>query len=385
MKRLALAAALALVSLEAPPARGACPSRPSWPTQGFPRRTEETARLFPDEVAELERYAFTLTGDDEERRGIRTDGLMIVHQGAVFYERYARGWDRDAQHIAWSVTKTFTNLLTGVAVRSGVVSVDDSVCRHLPSAPPDRCDLTIANLLDFASGVDWAEDYEGAKTRQESSVIALLYGEGRHDMASFFLRQERSDPPGAAYRYSTGDTTMLGAVIDEAMRPTFGDDYPWTLLFDRLGVEALTIEEDGAGRRVGGAYAYARLEDWARVGWFMLNDGCWADERLLPEGWMAENTAPSEAFLRKRNDAAPGDQQGRELWLNRVLPGVVQPWPRLPEDAYSAIGHWGQLIGVIPSKDIVIVRSGDDRDDKALSIDELYRLALRVTGQDGIR
>lgn len=374
----AMGVSLAALSAQA----AACPTRAAWPTAGFPRRTDETARLFPDRVKALEDYMFTLEGADEDRLGIRTDALMIIHQGAVFYERYARGYTAESPHLAWSVTKTITQLLTGMAVSTGALAIDDSICRHYPNAYANRCDLTVRNLLDFASGFDWAEDYEGA-SRQDSSVIAMLYGEGHRDMSRFVLQQDRSDAPGQAYRYSTGDSTLLGAVVDHAMRPRFGDDYAWTLLFDPLGVRAMTIEEDLAGFRVGGAYSWAPPEDWGRIGFFMLNDGCWNGSRLLPEGWMTDATTPSEAFLRKRHDDAPEDEQGRELWLNRTIPGIrdPRPWPDVPDDLYSAIGHWGQYIAVVPSRDVIIVRSGDDRDPDALDLNRFFKLAIAITGE----
>lgn len=362
-----------------------CPARSSWPgAAGFPRRTDETARLFPERVKALEDYMFTLQGDDEDRIGIRTDAMLVLHQGAVFYERYARGYEHDTPHLAWSVTKTITQLLTGVAVAQGAVKIEDSICAHLQNSPiPDgRCAITIQNLLEFSSGFDWREDYEGGKSRQDSSVIAMLYGQGKQDMAGFVLEQDLADPPGVAYRYSTGDSTLLLSTIDGAMRPRFGQDYPWTVLFDPLGIKDMTIEQDQAHHYVGGAYSFAPPEEWARIGFFLLNDGCWNDARILPEGWVAAATTPSGPFKNKRYDDLPDEEQGRQLWLNRPIPGVrdQKPWPNVPDDAYSAIGHWGQFIAVIPSRDIVIIRSGDDRDEKSLSIDRFLSLAIALTG-----
>ncbi|MBX3227839.1 MAG: serine hydrolase [Labilithrix sp.] len=380
MRAVLLAVALVCVAPAAAEA-APCPARAAWPTNGFPRRTEETARLFPERVRALEEYMFTLEGANEDRKGIRTDALMVIHQGAVFYEHYGRGFTAANPHLAWSVSKTVTQLLTGMAVAHGALAIDDSMCRFFPDFGR-RCDLTVRHLLEFASGFDWAENYEDDGSRQDSSVVAMLYGEGHRDMASFVLEHDRSDAPGAAYRYSTGDSTLLGGAVDRAMRPRFGDDYPWTVLFDPLGIKEMTIEQDLAGHRVGGAYSWAPPEDWGRLGFFMLNDGCWENGRMLPEDWIAQATTPSEAFLRKRHDVGATDQQGRQLWLNRKLPGVAeQPWPDLPEDTYSAIGHWGQYIAVIPSKDLVIVRSGDDRDDEALDVNRFFKLALALTGE----
>lgn len=360
-----------------PLARAACTTRPS-PTLEFARRTDEVRALLPERVRALEAALF---GPDRGRDAPRTDALIVVHQGAIFYERYARGYSRTMPHLGWSVTKSVTNLLTGIAVKDGRAALSDSVCRHLPWAPASRCGITVQHLLEFASGIDWLEEYESASL-QDSSVIAMLFGEGHKDMARFVLEQETRDPPGTSYEYSTGESVLLGAVIDAAMTPAHGADYPWKLLFDPLGVTTATLEVDAAGRHVGGAYFYASPEDWARLGVFLLDDGCWEGKRLLPDGWVSASTTVSEPFLRKRVGDLPEDEQGRQFWLNRVVPGVRdrRPWPDMPEDTFSAIGHWGQFITVVPSKDLVIVRAGDDR-DQSFDTNRFMALAMALTGE----
>ncbi len=371
--------ALAIVLLAAR-AEAACPTRAS----SFPRRTTEIARNFPARVRSLDDALFTLEGEDEERKGVRTDAVLVVHQGALVYERYARGYGKDSPHLAWSVTKTVTSLLAGIAVAQGALALDDSICRTLGSVAEGRCAITVRHLLQFASGLDWKEDYEGG-ARQDSSVIAMLVGQGRRDMAAFVLEQPLAEPPGTAFRYSTGDSTLLARVVDVAMRPRFGDDYPWTVLFEPLGIESMTMERDASGFTVGGAYSYATAEDWARLGLFMLDDGCWRGTRVLPEGYLREATTPSAPFLTKRLDDDPSfpPEQGFSIWLNRTVPGVRdrRPWPSAPEDTFAAVGHWNQLVVVIPSRDLVVVRSGDDRDESALDIDRFLRLAIALTGE----
>lgn len=365
-----------LLLLVARDALAACPSRVPPPASGFPRRTEEIARNYPKRVHALESMMFA--GDS----GVRTDALLVVHQGALVYERYARGYERTSPHLAWSITKTLTSLLTGVAVAEGALALDDSVCKHLAAA--GKCDVTVRSLLEMASGLDWNEDYEGG-ARQDSSVIAMLVGQGRRDMAAFVLEQPYAAPPGTAFRYSTGDATVLARVVENAMRPRFGDDFAWSLLWDPLGLTSMTMERDASGSTVGGAYSYATAEDWARIGLFMLDDGCWDGARILPDGWMKEATTPSAPFVAKSfaDDLAFPLEQGFSIWLNRTVPGVrdARPLPSVPEDAFVALGHWNQMIVVVPSRDVVVVRSADDRDETALDVDAFLRLALALTGE----
>ena len=369
-------AALALVSV---PARTDCPTRPFWPTASFIDRTAETALARPSEIAALETFAFTLVGDDADRIGTRTDAVVIARGGDIVYERYARGWTADARHYSWSVSKSVVNALAGIAVGAGLVALDDSVCKYASLPRADHCDITIRNLLEFSSGLQWTETYEG-QSNQVSSVLAMLYGEGHGDMMSFVAGHDSRDPPGATYMYSSGDTTFLAGVLDAPLRTAFGNDYAWTRLFDVLGMTSATFESDGCGTPIGSSYVDATARDLLRFGFLYANDGCWDGARILPAGWVAASTVVSQPYRMRALDTAPADgTQGRQLWLNLAVPEQNQPtpWPDVPLDAFAARGHWGQSVTIIPSLDLVIVRTADDRDG-TFDFNAFLKLAIAV-------
>ena len=363
---------------ERPPAApaAACPAPDHAPAADWPTAPEASVPPRAAAVAALERYAFTLDGPDEARRGVRTDALLVVHRGVVTYERYARGDGPATPHLLWSVAKSATSVLAGVAAAEGAVSPDDSVCRHL-RAPPERCGITVRHLLESSSGLDWAERYEG-QALQASSVLAMLYGEGRRDMAAFVLGHPARAAPGARWAYASGDALLLAAVLEAAMAPRHGAGWAHARLFDRLGMASAVLERDAAGTPVGSSWLHATPRDLARLGLLALADGCWRGERLLPPGWMAASTAVSPPLRAGSPDRGPGDVQGWGWWLNRPMPELGQPvpWPGVPVDAFSARGHWGQLLVVIPSLELVVVRTGDDREPGALDADRLVALAI---------
>lgn len=374
MSPLLLATALAL----AQPAQAECPNS-TWPTEGWPDARAEVAAARAARIQALEAYAFTLQGKDEARQGVRTDGVVIIHKGRVVYERYGRGFDAGKRHLSWSVSKSFTSALVGLAVERGALKLDASICEYVKAKRQDNCAITVRHLLEFASGLDWRENYENGGSYQTSSVLAMLYGEGRRDMVSFVTAHERSDEPGTAWRYSSGDATLLAGVLDAALRPSLGGDWPWALLFEPLGMKSVTWERDGKGVVVGSSYLHATPRDLARFGYLYLNDGCWAGGRVLPEGWVADSTRVSEPIRRKAYERGQDDVQGWQWWLNRPIPGVQEelPWPSVPGDAYAARGHWGQSISIIPSKELIVVRTADDRDG-SFSLDTFLKLALAV-------
>lgn len=364
-----------------------CPPRAA-PTPEWPDRSTEVAVARPAQVAALDAFLFPpgLDREDPDRAGIRTDGVVIVHQGAVVYERYGGGYGPTTPHLAWSVNKSLVNNWIGVAVQEGRLSLEDSICQHLGDLPPAACAVRVKDLLEFSSGFDWRETYEG-ESPTTSSVLAMLYGEGRGGMTAFVTAHPPRSAPGTTWMYSSGDTQVLAAVARRVLEPAHGEHFPWTALFDRLGVSSATWERDPRGDYIGSSYLYATPRDYARMGLLWLDDGCWAGERVLPEGWMAASTAVNGPIRRASVGRADGDIQGWHYWLNRRIPEVGQaslPWPDAPEGTYAAMGHWKQSITVVPSADLVVVRTGDDRDG-TYPHNETLRLALALVERSGLR
>jgi CubicO group peptidase (beta-lactamase class C family) len=142
------------------------------------------------------------------------------------------------------------------------------------------------------------------------------------------------------------------------------------------------LERDAAGTPVGSSFLHATPRDLARLGLLHLADGCWRGQRLLPPGWVRQATGLTAPMRSPAQGRDPGDVQGRGWWLNRPVPALGQPvpWPGAPEDAYAARGHWGQVLAVIPSQDLIVVRTGDDREPGALDLGHLLALAAAVGG-----
>lgn len=369
------AALVGLACLSPTPATAACPQGVAWPKPDWPQA------LAPGPAAsELDDLAFTLVGADEERKGPRTDGVLVVHEGRILYERYARGFTADTPHLTWSVSKSMMSALVGVAVGEGFIDLQDSVCDHYDQV--DECSMTPDDLLSMGSGLDWNEGYED-EPYHLSSVIAMLYGTGALDMAAFVGHHPQEAPPGQLYRYSSGDSVLLSAVLAGALPSALHDSFPHDFLFGPLGMRSAVFEQDRAGTFVGSSYAYATPRDMARFGYLYLQDGCWDDARILPEGWVADSSAVNPVFLveasyewSRDGDAVPG----RQWWTNHTVPelGIDSVWPDVPEDAFQASGHWGQSITVIPSEALVVVRTADDRESGVFDKNRFLELAIAV-------
>jgi len=124
-------------------------------------------------------------------------------------------------------------------------------------------------------------------------------------------------------------------------------------LFGPLGMYG-RIEFDAAGTFLGGSLVWASARDFARFGYLNLRDGVWADKHLLPEGWVD--------FSRTKSPADNVTVYGAGWWITSADPHDIRPRGQGsalgPRDSFSAQGHEGQVIWVVPSRDLVIVRLG---------------------------
>jgi CubicO group peptidase (beta-lactamase class C family) len=367
-------AALLLAAEPALPAPATCPSLPDEPGHDWRTLPAPSDPVRAGAIEALDRYAFPPRLPD--RKGIRTDGLLVLRGGAIVHERYADGFDLATPHVAWSCAKSLTAALAGVAVARGALDLDTSICRLLPSAG-GHCDLTARHLLQLASGLDWSERYEG-KGLQASSVLAMLYGVGRRDMAGFVRGHRTRAPPGTRWNYSSGDSVLLAAVVGAALEPPLGPNWPAVAIFEPLGMESAVLERDAAGTVVGSSLWHATPRDMGRLGLLYLADGCRRGERLLPPGYVAASTTISTPSAAGAGAAPREDRYGLGWWLNRAVPelGLPAPWAGVPEDAFAARGHWGQVIAVVPSLGLVVVRTADDREAGAFDLGRFLALAI---------
>ena len=185
-------------------------------------------------VEALESYAFPVR-DDDTRKGIRSDALLVIRHGQIVYERYAGPTSVNTPHLTWSVSKSVMATVLGVAYGQGLFQLHDSAARFYR---PMRAhsNVTLEHLMNWSSGIDWQEDYEYAPLK--SSVVAMLYTLGHTDMAGYTAAHGEYARPGQTFRYSSGDSNVLSAVLLRIVGAKRYPNYPWTALFDPLGIRS---------------------------------------------------------------------------------------------------------------------------------------------------
>ncbi len=361
--------------------------RDYWPTKEWRVKAPAAVGMDPLKIKKVEEYAFTRTGPEAERRGIRTDGLVIIKNGYLVFEKYAGGFTKDTVHITWSDSKGFTNALYGIAIKEGRLKLEDPAWKYYPALNRGKHkNITVDHLLHMSSGLYSNETYEASPIK--STVNAMLFTSGHRDMAKYAAGQELEADPGAKWEYASPTPNLLMAMLKNTMTRKEYDAYPWEKLFNRIGMKKVVWERDAAGTYVGSSYLYTRPRDMAKFGYLFLNDGMWEGKRILPEGWVKYSTTVAPAYFATKLSEKENEDgaYGALWWLNRSIPEKKHPreFPDAPEDTFSAQGHWGQFIYVIPSLDLVVAYVADNR-DKAFSSNTLLKLVIDSIVRQGGR
>ncbi|MTI02392.1 serine hydrolase [Roseibium sp. RKSG952] len=274
---------------------------------------------------------------DNELLGEGYRAVVVVRNGRIVAEAYADGFDENTPLLGWSMTKTVTAGLIGTLIKSGRMSLDDTLIDSYPDWSQDnRKDITVRDMLAMSSGLQWNEEYGDV-----SDVTRMLYL--NDDMVGFASGRDAGAEIGTEFNYSSGTSTMLSRVWQDKLDKD-SLSYPRDALFKPLGMTSVVFETDTDDTFVGSSYMYATARDWARFGQLLLQNGEWEDQQLLPEGytdWMFEPVEVSDNLYGKGH-----------LWLE--APGGYPPF----EDSVWLQGHDGQFIGVFPSHDMVVVRLG---------------------------
>lgn len=313
--------------------------------------------------ADVDRAAFDLAVTEAFAGGDshlgETRAVLIVRGGRIVFERYGEGFGRDTRLVSWSMAKSITQALVGAAVLQGRVAIDAPMGSPHWRAGDRRASITWRQWLQMVDGSDYLET---AANVAFSGNANMLFGPGRNDVARWAAARPLIHDPGAHWNYSSAATLLVSDALTRAIVPNPRDASDRRVamrawmersLFAPIGMRAV-VEFDPQGTFYGSSLIYATARDFARFGYLYLRDGVWDGVRVLPEGWVD--------FARTRGPDADADIYGAGWWLT---PSSGQGRPQRSlitdasmADAFSAQGYEGQIIVVVPSKDLVMVRLG---------------------------
>ncbi len=266
--------------------------------------------------------------------------FLVIRNGYIVYEYYSASYDQDTLHYLASATKSFVSTLIGIALDEGhlgslsdfVVDIFDD--RTIANMEARKQAMTVEHLLTMTAGLTW-DDTSGFPQMAASP-----------DWVQYVLDLPMAEDPGETWVYNSGASHLLSAIIQQ-LSGTTTIDFLETGLFQPLGISSYWWELDPDGIPNGGAGLLLIPRDMAKLGLLYLENGRWDNQLIIPAEYVVASSVIS-ANLVLTPEGTPESGYGYQFWIYPLL------------DGYAAHGGGGQIILVVPERELVIVTTGND-------------------------
>jgi CubicO group peptidase (beta-lactamase class C family) len=309
----------------------------------FPKRTIEndTANIFYFQNSDEGNFKFKMTDGssfEDFLEDNHTVAFLVIQNDTIKYQNYFNGYDESTVVASFSMAKSFTSFLIGCAIEDNLIaSVDEPVTNYIPELKDNGFDkVTIENLLQMTSGLKFNESY----VNPFGHAATFYYG---RNLEKATLRLKLEEEPGTRMRYVSGDTQILGLILDRALKDKTISEYLEEKLWTKTGMQyqaSWSIDKKKDGIEKTFCCLNARAIDFAKFGRLYLNNGNWEGEQLVSEDWVKQST---------KTDTLNGSYEGYQY----------QWWIPNDEGDFIAEGILGQFIYVSPSENLIIVRLGE--------------------------
>ena len=285
--------------------------------------------------------------------------LLVWHRGQLVWRSHYQGYDENRLIVGKSMAKMVASLVIARAIEQGHIDgLDEPAATYLTEwQGSDKAQITIRHLLHMAAGFE--PFYTLSKNPYSSFLRSYI---GGHNESTLLHGYDLVDPPGSKYDYSQAVSDLLGLVIERATNQPYGE-YLSASLLEPIGAQGgqVMLNRPG-GLAHSGCCLLLPSESWLRLGILLVHGGMADDRALFPPGWMTDYLAPSPA-----NPA-----MGLHIWLGKpYLParswsevgdptgfGVAHSEPYLADDLFLFDGNGHQVVYIVPSEELVIVRTG---------------------------
>jgi CubicO group peptidase (beta-lactamase class C family) len=267
------------------------------------------------------------------------DSLIVVRHGRIVAEAYYAPYTGDLQHEIFSSTKAVVGTLLAMVYKDGLLDrldhpiLDFFADRHVANVDDRKKAITVQNLLDMTSGLDWQQGFQG---EEEISPREM---DRTSNWTQFILDRPMAHAPGEVFYYSNGNPDLVSAIITR-LTGKLAEDYAREKLFEPLGIANWHWQREPEGLSIGDGMLALLPRDMAKIGYLYLHHGQWEGKQLLPPGWA---DVLSHRLVNMHAPNNPGQSYSNFMW---VFPD---------KHAFMANGLHGQLITVFPDLDAVAV------------------------------
>jgi CubicO group peptidase (beta-lactamase class C family) len=283
-----------------------------------------------------------------------TDGIVVLHRGAIVYETYRGALTPELPHLVFSVTKSFVGLLAAMLAHEGVIDADAPVATYLPELKASAFgDARVRHVMDMTVGVKYSEAYTDPAAEVRTYGIAAGYGrppegyDGPRSIVEFLTTLKKQGEHGAAFAYKTCNTEVLAWLVQrvtgKAMAQLVSDR-----IWQKIGAEEdAYLIVDPTGMAACGGGMNVALRDLARLGEMMRNRGAFNGRQVAPAAVVDDISggARKEDFAKAGYTTMTGWSYRNQWWVSHNELG-----------AFTARGIHGQVCWIAPKAELVIAR-----------------------------
>lgn len=306
---------------------------------------------------------YNTVGETEKLKKANQDwgtiAFVIIKNDSVWFENYYDGFNAESKTNSFSMAKSITTSLLGKAIMQGhIKGLDQPVSDFYPEY--SYATTTVGDLASMASGLDWVENYTGPFSVTARANYAA-------DLEKTILNQKIVKEPGKSFEYLSGNTQLLGMIIQKATGKSLAEYLSETFWKPMGATENALWELDDDEHRLAKAFCCisSNAKDFARFGKLYKDYGKWNGEQLLDSAFVVKSITP-------RFKESP--QYGYGWWLKDIG----------DKHFFMMRGHLGQYVFVEPNDNVIIVRLGHKKspergigrftNDITLYIEEAYKM-----------
>jgi CubicO group peptidase (beta-lactamase class C family) len=317
----------------------------------------------PSTLREMPQELGTVSFDDDKggkttladwQRATYTDGLLVLHKGAVVYQKHYSGMAAHQPHSLWSMSKSFTGLLATMLIKEGVIDPNALITKYLPELKDSAwADATVQQTLDMTTGVAYTENFRDPT----SGIFQYLHAAGLlpapptytgpRTIPDFLVTVKKEGEHGAGFKYKTVDTEVMGWL----MQRVTGKSYA-TLLSERIW-SRIGAQDDGyvwadsIGTQITSVGFSATLRDLGRVGETMRMAGRYNGRQVVAESVVAEirKGGDSEKFKANGQAMRAGYSYHNQWWV-----------PHDRDGTFEMKGLNGQHMHINPAAELVVIK-----------------------------
>lgn len=330
------------------------------PTVNVSKGTEAAAAIPRDIMKEIDNVTFTPMGGSEEMTWEEslmanyTDGILVMHDGKIVYEKYFGSLEETGQHAAMSMTKSFTGTLGILLAYEGLLDLDETGATYVPELKNSAFgDATIREILDMTTGIKFSEDYSDPNadiwifSAAGNPLPKPKDYKGPKNYFEYIVTVQKEGQHGEAFGYKTVNTDVMAWIISRVTGKSIAE-----LLSERIWSK-MGAEQDGyysvdaIGIPFAGGGFNASLRDMARFGELIRNDGFANGQQILPKAVIDDirEGGSKEAFAKAGYKLLDGWSYRNMWWVTHNEHG-----------AFAARGVHGQTVYIDPAADMVIAR-----------------------------